>query len=218
MLIDLHAHTNVESLDASLSPDELCAAAKRAGLDGICITEHDRFWDPAYLEQLGARHGLLVLPGCELTTEEGHILVYGLDRWEFGMHRAEYVRNRIDDVGGAMVAAHPYRRHIHPDDHKVGIAYEERLDTAYQNKALRLSHAAEGMNGRGTAFENRFARDLCIRAGVPAVAASDTHDPSDLGKCATWFHRPIRNVHDLITELRAGRFKPVDLRIGLPPA
>ena len=44
MLIDLHAHTSQESWDSTLTPDQLIESAKAAGLDGICLTEHDQFW------------------------------------------------------------------------------------------------------------------------------------------------------------------------------
>jgi predicted metal-dependent phosphoesterase TrpH len=46
MLIDLHTHTRPLSHDSLLSPDELIEAAKAAGLDAICVTEHDFAWEP----------------------------------------------------------------------------------------------------------------------------------------------------------------------------
>ena len=113
LIIDIHTHTYPTSDDSSLLPDELIQEAIRIGLDGICITDHDGFWKPQDIEELSRRHGFLVLPGCEVTTEEGHLLVYGLDRYIFGMHRAAFVRELVDDAGGAIVVAHPYRRDLH---------------------------------------------------------------------------------------------------------
>ncbi|MBM3945400.1 MAG: PHP domain-containing protein, partial [SAR202 cluster bacterium] len=78
MLLDLHCHTAPMSDDSILSPDDLVDASKRAGLDGVCLTEHDRFWSFADAQALTKRHGILVLPGCEVTTEDGHMLVFGL--------------------------------------------------------------------------------------------------------------------------------------------
>ena len=66
--------------------------AKRIGLDGMCITDHDSFWDPDRTQELSRLHDLLVLPGCEVTTNEGHLLVYGLSEYVFGMHRASLVK------------------------------------------------------------------------------------------------------------------------------
>jgi len=45
MLIDLHTHTLPLSDDSELTPDELIEHAKSAGLDAICLTEHDAFWN-----------------------------------------------------------------------------------------------------------------------------------------------------------------------------
>jgi predicted metal-dependent phosphoesterase TrpH len=107
LIIDIHTHTYPTSDDSSLLPDELIQEAIRIGLDGICITDHDGFWKPQDIAELSKRHGFLVLPGCEVTTEEGHLLVYGLDRYIFGMHRAAFVRDLVDDAGGAIVVRTP---------------------------------------------------------------------------------------------------------------
>ena len=88
MIIDIHTHTYPTSDDSTLTPEELIAKAKRIGLDGVCITDHDRFWDPKDIHALSREHDYLVLPGCEVTTEEGHLLVYGLKEYIFGMHKA----------------------------------------------------------------------------------------------------------------------------------
>ena len=128
MIIDIHTHTYPTSDDSSLLPDELIQEAIRIGLDGVCITDHDGFWKPQDIEELSKRHGFLVLPGCEVTTEEGHLLVYGLDRYIFGMHRAAFVRDLVDDAGGAIVVAHPYRRTFTEQDAGDEAAYQEMLD------------------------------------------------------------------------------------------
>ena len=52
MIIDIHTHTYPTSDDSSLSPEQLIEEAKRIGLDGICITDHDGFWDPREIESL----------------------------------------------------------------------------------------------------------------------------------------------------------------------
>ena len=62
MLIDLHTHTKPLSWDSLLSADDLVAMAKRAGLDGVCLTEHDMFWDHEKAAGLCRRHNFLVIP------------------------------------------------------------------------------------------------------------------------------------------------------------
>jgi hypothetical protein len=50
------------------------------------------------------------------------------------------------------------------------------------------------------------------RIGVPAVAGSDSHQWTDLGRCATEFDARIENLEGLIEALRSGKFRPVALR------
>ena len=45
MLIDLHVHTSPRSLCSNIDPEELVQEAKRIGLDGFCLTEHQVLWD-----------------------------------------------------------------------------------------------------------------------------------------------------------------------------
>ena len=96
LIIDIHTHTTHLSDDSDLTPDDLIVAAKEAGLDGLCITEHDRFWSVEAVTRLSRRHDFPVFPGCEITTEEGHLLVYGLTEYRFGMHRTSFVRELAD--------------------------------------------------------------------------------------------------------------------------
>ena len=211
MIIDIHTHTYPTSDDSSLSPERLIEEAKRIGLDGICITDHDGFWDPREIESLSREHGFTVLPGCEVTTEEGHLLVYGLSRYVFGMHRARFVKGLVDSARGAIVVAHPYRRTYRSHVDRDTTAYREMVESAADNAALPLADGIEALNGRGTAQENLFSRDIAKMLGKPATGASDAHRLEDLGTFATEFSRPVRTAGDLIEELRAGRFRPVVL-------
>ena len=211
MIIDIHTHTYPTSDDSLLNPEQLIEEAKRIGLDGVCITDHDGFWDPKEVVELSRVHNFLVLPGCEVTTEEGHLLVYGLSKYVFGMHRAALVKNLVDQAGGAIAVAHPYRRTYrqHSDDNPA--AYYEMLDRATRNTVFPLSDAVEVFNGRGSKQENAFAHEIAKRFGIPGTGASDAHRLEDLGTFATEFHRPVRCLEDLIRELKAGRFSPVVL-------
>jgi len=210
MLIDLHTHTLPLSDDSLLTADELVEEAKRRGLDGVCLTEHDFTWDPAKVQELRERHNFLILPGMEVNTEAGHMLVFGLDRYVYGIHRVEELARIVAEVGGVIIAAHPYRRFLlfHMRD---GAQYEEALGRALKSPAFRYVHALEVINGNGGQRENAFAHDLRARLGLPGTAGSDAHAKGEVGRCATLFERPIRSLQDLIRELKAGRFRPVQL-------
>ncbi|MGE0685167.1 MAG: PHP domain-containing protein, partial [Dehalococcoidia bacterium] len=210
VLIDLHTHTKSLSWDSTLSPDELIEREKQAGIDGICLTEHDFFWDFDAAIELGKRHDFLVIPAVEINTEDGHVLCFGLEKYVYGMHRWHELARHVQEAHGAMIAAHPYRRQM-PWDAKHEDDYRHGLEKACLNPAYALCAGIEVINGRGKAIENQFSAELCHRLGMPASASSDSHSPGDIGKCATEFLRPVSCLEELIVELQAGRFRPVAL-------
>lgn len=79
-MIDLHAHSNAS--DGSDAPAELIARAARAGLDALALTDHDTIEGIGEAQLAADRHGVHLVPGCELscTVEQGamHLLVYFL--------------------------------------------------------------------------------------------------------------------------------------------
>ncbi len=217
MLIDLHTHTEPLSHDSLLSPDKLIELAKAAGLDGVCLTEHDFFWEPDKARELRRKHGFLVLPGIEVNTEDGHVVVFGLEKYVYGMHRMHELAALVQQTGGVMIAAHPYRRQL-PFELRHEGDWSAALERAAANPAYPLVTAMEAHNGRGTARENAFARELAERLGLPQAAGSDAHTSADVGRCATEFQRDISGLDDLIEELNAGRFRPSVLHESGPGA
>ena len=210
MLVDLHTHTHPLSHDSLLSPDELIEAAKAANLDAVCLTEHDFFWDHAEAAALGKRHNFLVIPGIEVNTEDGHIVVFGLDRFVYGMHRLHELAHLAEAANAVMIAAHPYRRQL-PFELRHEGDWTHALERAVANPALAHVTAVETFNGRGSDRENAFSAEIAARLNLPTTGASDAHERKDVGRAATKFERKITNLEALVSELRAGRFKPAVL-------
>jgi 3',5'-nucleoside bisphosphate phosphatase len=82
IVADLHMHTNAS--DGELTPEDLVRSAAATGLKIISVTDHDTI---AGLERASAeatKHGIEVIPGCELTVYEGeielHVLALFFDR------------------------------------------------------------------------------------------------------------------------------------------
>ena len=44
------------------------------------------------------------------------------------------------------------------------------------------------------------------------MGGSDAHELKEIPSCATYFEKNIRNLEEMIQELKAGRYKAVDLR------
>ena len=100
-----HIHTNRS--DGSGSPDEAAAAAARAGLNFIVLTDHGDGTRAPDAPQY--RSGVLVIDGVELSTQSGHYIAIGASRSPYPL-RGE-ARDVVDDVrrlGGFGVVAHPH--------------------------------------------------------------------------------------------------------------
>jgi len=207
LIIDLHTHTLPWSDDSNLEIPEVVHLAKQAGLDGICLTEHDWFREKDALAELSQEHDFLILPGVEINTEDGHFLVFGAEKYIFGMHHTEYLKRVVDEVGGAMILVHPYRRQLYSNDD-----VHDAVERYYRKPFLQLLDIIEVLNGRASERQNKFSQELCHRLNLKDTGGSDAHSIKDMPSCATLFERDISNVEELITELKAGRFRAVNVR------
>ena len=207
MIIDLHTHTKPWSDDSFLELPQLIYRAKQAGLDAICLTEHDWFWDKKLLARLSQEHDFLILPGVEINTEVGDILVFGVEEYRTGMDHTEQLKRIADEAGGIIILAHPYRKHFYSDDD-----FNTAVEKYCQHPIFRLVDIVEAFNGRAGELQNKFSQEVRRRLNLKGVGGSDAHSFSDIPSYATLFERKISNVEELIAELKAGRFTPVDLR------
>src|SRR6185436_1193339 len=100
----LHVHTNRS--DGRSSPDEVAAAAARAGLKFLIFTDHGDATRPP--DPPAYRSGVLCLDGVEISTTGGHYVAIDLPVSPYPL--AGEPRDVIDDVrrlGGFGIAAHP---------------------------------------------------------------------------------------------------------------
>ena len=214
MLIDLHTHSYPKSDDGFMGVDELIEGAKSKGLDGVCLTDHDVFWSADEIRGLTRRHNFLVLPGCEINTDNGHVIVFGLDRYVFGLHKPDFLYEMLMRDGGVLIAAHPYRRRFLEEPARQPSARVEMLDRASNDGIFGICAAIEGINGRANDLQTEFSLDLGNRLEMNLTGGSDAHRVDQLGTAATRFQREITGLADLIEELKGGRFQAVDLRNG----
>ena len=206
MLIDLHTHSYPKSDDSFVEVDDLLDRARSAGLDGVCLTEHDAFWPDDEARRLSRRHGLLVLPGSEINTDDGHVIVFGLKRYVFGLHKPSFLVDSVRRHNGAMIAAHPYRRRFLEGPGRDPEVRQHMLLTASEDEFFRHCDAIEGINGRGSEVQNLFSHDLGGLIGARMTGGSDAHRAEQWGTAATRFERRVTNVEDLVRGLTAGRF------------
>ena len=108
-MIDLHLHTTAS--DGLLEPAALVARAAAAGLTTIAVTDHDTVAGIATACAAGAREGVEVVSGIEITAVEAghdvHILGYFFDAEHAGL--AEFLRTqrldrrrRVGEIGARL--------------------------------------------------------------------------------------------------------------------
>jgi len=202
MRVDLHIHTRPKSPCSAIDPSALLEEARRAGLDGVCLTEHQNPWSPGEVEELMKAGGIRVFQGNEITTNQGDILVFGYDRDVKGVVPIQDLRKEVEPVGGLMIAAHPFRGFL-----LFGISQLQLdLEQACKRSVFQHVDGLEIHNCKVTDPENDMARRVAERLGLLGVAGSDAHRLDEVGKCVTIFEREVRAEQELIEEIRAGRF------------
>lgn len=127
-----HVHAE-RSRDANGTLDEAAAAAASLGGRFLVVTEHNQLWPelPAVL------HGVLVVPGLEISARHGHVVALGLAQ---KVGRGSDVLAKIAAAGGDAVIAHPTNRKRPWNDPATdGFAgWEARsLDSAWRNRLAR---------------------------------------------------------------------------------
>lgn len=99
-------HIHTDRSDGSGTPDDVAAAAARAGLQFIILTDHGDGTRPP--DPPAYRHGVLTLDGVELNTTGGHYAAIGLPATPYPLAGTpEAVIEDVRRLGGLGIAAHP---------------------------------------------------------------------------------------------------------------
>lgn len=208
-IVDMHVHTVRGAADSSLTPDQLIEVARSIGLTGVNITEHDRVWEAHAVKEFRERSGLFVNPGIEVSTDMGHMIVVGLTQYMPGIRRATELRRVLDDVGGFMIVAHPFRHFFDPIHFRrdgkppFTMTPEEAAD---RMPVFGVVDEIEVANGGTQAVENQFALKVARVLGKRGVGASDCHSTSGVGYYVTVFEEELRDTQHMLELLHARRF------------
>lgn len=194
MLIDLHCHTRPLSACSGLEPDELVRLARERGLDGVCLTEHDRAWEAAELAELRARSKIAVFSAVELTTDMGHVLAFGLEPRSYSPVAARVFAG-AEACGGLLFLAHPAR------DGLLRVSHE----------TVEYFASVEAVNGSDSKLQNIATTGLAKGFRLPGIGGSDAHSAGEVARAATSFELTFGTDAELLEGLRAGRYRAVSL-------
>jgi predicted metal-dependent phosphoesterase TrpH len=207
-VIDLHVHTFPASRCSSASADLLIEEARRIGLNGLCFTDHNHVWAPERVEELRQRHGFAIFGANEITTDQGDMLVFGLQRDIQGIIKLQDLRQEVLAAGGFLIVAHPFRGFLTFSGDQLGLTPER----AAQRPLFQCVDAIEVLNGKVTEKENRFASSVAESLRLPVTGGSDAHDVEEVGAYATRFSVEIHTEVELIRALQSRDYLPVAFR------
>lgn len=182
-----------------MTPTELVRRAKYIGLDGVCITDHNRVWDREIIRKLGRDNDIVVIGGVEVSTESGDILVYGLHRPVREVQEIEELRMMVDETGGVMIAAHPFRGEFAVFNNPLA------LDAVGKRPAFRYLDGLEVCNGLSGEPERAFSAEVAAHLNLAATGGSDAHAVLGIGRCFTICDEPLGGEEDLIRTIKERR-------------
>ena len=186
MRFDLHVHSSCS--DGRDPVATILEAAVMRGLDGIAITDHDTLRGWMMAEEIIRDRGLnlILVPGVEVSTAEGHLLVLGTDELPKKGRSLEETLQEAHDLGGIAVVPHPY----HPFRHSLGRIPDCDAVEVYNSRHL-------------FGMANARARWEAGRRGLPMVAGSDSHYAKTVGLGVTRIR--AESAEDVLAEILAGR-------------
>ncbi len=187
--IDLHVHSNY-SYDSIMTPEELVFYAKKKGLDGVAITDHDRI-DGAF--KISQKTDFPIIPGMEIYSSDGHIIALNVQETIPRGLSAQETVDRIHESGGIAVVCHPGSFFVR----SVSIKVEAKFD------------AVETINASSFPFKYSIkqAQKLALKLGAPQVAGTDAHYGPELGFAYTLIDAE-NNTSEIVDAIKKGLCQP----------
>ncbi len=185
----MHVHTRY-SYDAHVTPKELVKYAKNHGLDGVAITDHNTIDG---LREFGRIKDLLIIPGIEVGTKQGHVLAINVSTLIEAELSFDETIDEIHDAGGLAIVAHP-------------TGFFKGISKGKLNQSF---DAIEVINSSAVPFSlsTRRNRKLAAELNLPQTGGSDAHCAPEVGMAYTRVDSET-DLDDIARAIRNGAVLP----------
>lgn len=195
--VETHLHTRAS--DGEPTPGEAVRVARARGLAGLAVTDHDTLAGIPQAEGEAVGLGVLVIPGVEVRTRLGDVLVLCPSTPPASPPRRPSIPELAEwaeEASCILIPAHPY----HPARSSIG------------GRALReyagYWSAVEEWNSRAPPPFNWPAVRAARKLGLPGTSGSDAHVAEEIGVAPIVLEEEPRSAEDVIEAIARGRFKP----------
>jgi len=184
---DLHIHTTYSD-DSTVTPKGIVEKlVAHNSIKVAAVTDHDTVRGLNETRKLASSYpDILIIPGVEISTPEGDILILGTEETPPQPWTAENVIDFTRENDYVSVVAHPYREFGMGD-----LARNYKVD------------AIEVLNGESSPVANKLANDLAKSMMLPGVAGSDAHNPSEPFTVYTEIQANLR-VDEILKAIKKG--------------
>jgi len=135
----------------------------------------------------GLFRGIAVVPGIEVTTDSGHVIILGLEDPPLSKDVRDVI-DRAHAIGGLVVAPHPFD------------FTRQSLGDGCGSLSIDL---VETLNGKCNAATNRLAKEYAGYMKIPAVGGSDAHERKEIGSAFTLLEAE-KEPESILEALRKG--------------
>ncbi|MEM3596843.1 MAG: PHP domain-containing protein [Candidatus Bathyarchaeia archaeon] len=184
---DLHVHTNY-SFDASIHPKTIVEKLyAHPFIKAVAITDHNTVEGYYKVRELArAYQDILIIPGVEVSTTEGDLIVLGVEEFPPQPWTVREVIDFAQQNGGLVIVAHPYRAYGLGDSAK-----------GYPVDAIEV------LNGVSSPAVNKLAENLAKTMGLPGIAGSDAHSVEELWTAYTEVQAAL-DVDEVLRAIKGG--------------
>ena len=158
---DFHIHS-IFSYDSLSTPKSIVRTAKKQGLNGLAITDHNTI--KGAIEASKIDKNIEIIIGSEIKTDEGDIIGLFLNE-EIKSTGFDCVIDEIREQNGFIILPHPYKTFDNIPEHVL-----DKID------------AVEIFNGRISNDLNNKARELAFNKKLLFTGGSDAHLVKDVGR------------------------------------